>query len=122
MKKLACCGNKNIWMTLSPDEQQFYYEENGHFRRIEQKIAWEYVVMWRNLNNGKRIENKLEEIMKPEEAKKRVEFAANLGWRIQEAQRELESMQKRLKELYADINVISSSLEEVKDLLGRGDF
>ena len=45
MKKLASCGK-------FPDEQQFYYEEDGYFRRVAPKIAWEYIICWHRI--GKR--------------------------------------------------------------------
>ena len=52
MKKLASCGKKTIWLTTFPDEQQFYYEEDGYFRRVTPKIAWEYIICWHRI--GKR--------------------------------------------------------------------
>ncbi len=52
MKKLASCGKRTIWLTTFPDEQQFYYEEDGYFRRVSPKIAWEYIICWHRI--GKR--------------------------------------------------------------------
>ena len=60
--------------------------------------------------------------MTPEEAKKRAEFAAQLGWRILETQSELKEMRKQLAELSSKAASMIATLDELNELVGRGDF
>ena len=60
--------------------------------------------------------------MTPEEAKKRAEFAAQIGWRILETQNELKEMRKQLAELSSRAASMIAALDEINELIGRGDF
>ena len=60
--------------------------------------------------------------MTPEEAKKRAEFAAQIGWRIVETQNELKEMRKQLAELSPRVVSMIAVLNEINELIGRGDF
>ena len=60
--------------------------------------------------------------MTPEEAKKRAEFATQIGWRIVETQNELKEMRKQLAELSPRVVSMIAVLNEINELIGRGDF
>lgn len=60
--------------------------------------------------------------MTPEEAKKRAEFATQIGWRIVETQNELKEIRKQLAELSPRVVSMIAVLNEVNELIGRGDF